>query len=727
MEEHITFSVLRADTFPQHIPRADDRSGLTYNDKYVVHYDFGEVDEDTAIMEVQRLCADIEGAGLQCEVRASEDRSLLIFVRAPPELLNIEIHKSRVKDWLYGITKTQPQVDKRSKSQLVKDAFEAESILSVYHLVNWSKENGGAGIIPGFGKWENVKSIFPIHNEPANRKLLKHLSKKILLSKDDLDQIRDLFGSSVAFYFAYMQTYFLFLAFPATTGILAWAFLPKYSLVYAILTLFGCTVFLEYWKIQEADLSIRWNVKGVASLKTNRPNFIYDKIVVDHSGRTSHYYPKWKSIARQSLQIPFLAFCLLTLGALITMVFAIEVLISEVYQGPYQQYLEYLPTLLLAAGLPYMNSLLEDAATGLAEFENHRTQDYFTMSLTQKLFVLSFIVNYLPILLTAFVYIPLGNQIVPWLGAFLPNTLGKPLDHHFFQRDPDRLRNEVIALTLTGQLSDMFEEMVVPYVMHRLKSWYHAYKASRSHFSSLDGDDPSEKAFLRSVRRQASLPSYNVQDDISEMVIQFGYLALFSPVWPLVSVGFLVNNWIELRSDFLKICIEHQRPHPVRTDGIGPWIHSLDTLTWLGSICTAAVVHMFGTETGASSTVLGKALGGVQWWSLPITIFVSEHIFLVLRALIRFALQRVGSEEVRKERHERYARRKKYMDELEAANRANEMLDVGAVQRRKSVRLADVDVFWTKQVEKGSSTEAGIGLIRTLGRNEKTKPVDKKD
>jgi hypothetical protein len=53
------------------------------------------VDEDTAIMEVQRLCADIEGAGLQCEVRAGEDRSLLIFVRAPPELLNIEIHKSR--------------------------------------------------------------------------------------------------------------------------------------------------------------------------------------------------------------------------------------------------------------------------------------------------------------------------------------------------------------------------------------------------------------------------------------------------------------------------------------------------------------------------------------------------------------------------------------------------------------------------------------------------------
>ncbi|KAI4603921.1 hypothetical protein KJ359_000042 [Pestalotiopsis sp. 9143b] len=715
MDEHISFSVSRVDTFPDHVPRTDERSGFTYQDKYVINYDYNEIDRDTAIDEVSFLCTDIASAGLQCEVRAGEDKSLLIFVRAPKELLSSEIHKSRVKDWLYGITKSQPKVDKRAKSEAYKDAFEAESILSVYHLVNWSKEAGGAGVTPEFGKWENVKSIFPIHNEQANRRLLKRLSKKLVLNKDDLDEIRNLFGSQVAFYFAYMQTYLVFLAFPAVTGILAWAFLPKYSLIYAILTLLGCTVFLEYWKILQDDLSIRWNVRGVGSLKQNRPNYHYEKVIVDSSGRTKHYYPKWKSFARQFLQIPFFAFCLVTLGVIITMVFALEVLVSEAYEGPYKTYLEYVPTLFLAAGLPYMNSFLEDAASRLAELENHRTKDNFEMSLTQKLFVLSFIVNYLPILLTAFVYIPLGDKIVPWLGSQFFSAIGVKLDNNFFQRDPDRLRNEVIALTLTGQLSDMFEEMVVPYVMHRLKSWWHTYKLSRSHFASEKTDDPTEKDFLRSVRRQASLPTYNVQDDISEMVIQFGYLALFSPVWPLVSVGFWINNWIELRSDFLKICIEHQRPHPVRTDGIGPWIYSLDALTWMGSICTAAVVHMFGTESGSSSTLLGKALGGVQWWSLPITIFVSEHIFLVLRALVRLVLQRVGSEEVRRERNERYVRRKKYMDELESANRATEMLDVGAIQRRKSVRLADADVFWTKQVEKGSSIEAAIELIKGVG------------
>lgn len=243
---------------------------------------------------------------------------------------------SRVKDWLWGITPTQPTV---GDGHDLPGAFESEYILSVYHLINWSKDHGGAGITPGHGKWENVKSIFPIHNQGANRALLLHLSKRLLLRKEDLDQIRDLFGSKVAFYFAFMQTYFLFLFFPAVTGVLAWLFLPKYSLAYAILTLFGCTVFLEYWKIQQADLSMRWNVKGVESLKINRPRFRYEKTVRDAAGRVQFYFPVWKSLLRQLVQVPFFIVALLGLGSMIAMVFTLETLISEAYEGPYKSYL----------------------------------------------------------------------------------------------------------------------------------------------------------------------------------------------------------------------------------------------------------------------------------------------------------------------------------------------------------------------------------------------------
>jgi anoctamin-10 len=635
------------------------------NNTYAIHYDFSDIDADEAIVEFTELCSDLTQAGLSFEVRPGDDESLLVFARAPKDLLRAAVYDLRVKDWLYGITSSHPDVSQASHG--VDGQSEAEDLLSMYHLVNWSMENGGAGITPGKGKWKNVKSIFPIHNDSANTALLGHLSRRVFLTERDLDQIRDLFGVKVAFYFAYMQTYLVFLSFPAVTGIYAWLFLPSYSLMYAIVTLFGCTVFLEYWKIRQANLSIRWNVRGVGHAKVTRVGHVED------------YSSRFKHVLRQLLQFPFFVTALLCLGVVITCVFGIEILISEVYEGTYSGYLQYLPTILLAISLPYINSFLEDAATSLAEYENHRTQDEHDMSLAQKRFVLSFVANYLPIFLTAFVYVPMGDAIIPYLETFVRYLLGRDTGPSAavssFQQDPDRLRNEVIALTVTGQVSDMFEELILPYLMTRARAWYKTYQLRRSqttNFAGLSPDAPAESKFLENVRRQACSPQYDVQDDISEMVIQYGYLALFSPVWPLISIGFLINNWIELRSDFLKICIEHQRPHPIRLEGIGPWISSLETLTLLGSITTGAIVHMFGVswskiEESGSSGTWGYLTGGFKWWTLPVTILVSEHVFLVLREIVRFMLQGVGSDLVRKEREDRYARRKRHWDGLMSA------------------------------------------------------------
>ncbi|OBR14489.1 Plasma membrane channel protein [Colletotrichum higginsianum IMI 349063] len=685
----------------------------SYNDKYVVVYDFSEVDAETSVKELTTLLSDLESAGLQTEVRAGYDQTLLVFVKAPRELLGNTVYKSRVKDWLYGIVPEHPG---GSKTTIVDGAFEAEDILSVYHLVNWSKSLGGAGITPEAGQWKNVKAIFPLHNEERNQSLMKHLSKRLFLTLDDIDSIRDLWGTKVAFYFAFIQTYLLFLTFPAITGVIAWMYLSKYSLFYAISTCVWCTVFLEYWKIQEVDLSIRWNVQGIGKVKVNRPQFKYDRIVKDEAGREKHYFPKWKQITRQLLQIPFVLISALALGAIIVLVFAIEVLISEGYDGPYKNVIEYVPTCLLAVALPYISSALEDIATTLTNYENHRTADYHEMSLTQKIFVLNIITNYLPILITAFVYVPFGDTFVPWLERMTKAFLGalgqKYMDDDLsFHVDADRLRDEVIALVVTGQISGFFDENIMPVLKHKAQGLYREYRRSHSKdtmLMSIVQDDPEEARFLRSARNQATLDKYNVQDDIAEIVLQFGYLALFSPVWPLIPIGFLVNNVVELRTDFLKICMEHQRPAPVRTDGIGPWINSLDFLTWVGSLSTGAIVHLFGANS----------IGGGAWWALPITIFISEHIFLALRALVRFSLQRVGSEQIRKQRQQRYATRVKHLEEIEADKQQGLMLSVAERERRKSIRAMGHESFWTTQIDEGASAAAGIGLIQSVKRAE---------
>ncbi|KAJ4293546.1 hypothetical protein N0V90_008829 [Kalmusia sp. IMI 367209] len=683
---------------------------IAYNDKYVIVYDFGQLDASVAIEELTALLDALESIGLQTEVRAGYDESLLVFVQAPRELLGNTVHHSRVKDWLYGITKKHPG---GNSNAIVAGANEAEDLQSLYHLLTWQKELGGAGITPGFGKWENVTSAFPLHNPRKNTSLLVHLSKRVYLSSDDLDQIRDLWGTKVAFYFAFIQAYFLSLAFPCVVGVLAWAFLPKYSLVFAVVIGVWCTVFLEYWKIREVDLSIRWNVRGVGKLKVNRPQFQYEREFVDDAGRTQQHFPRWKRIVRQLAVVPFLLLSTILLCVVIVAVFALETFIVEGYDGPYDYYLEYVPTVVLALLLPFINNYLEKLAAKLTEYENHRTEDYYEMSLTQKIFVLQSISNYLPIFLTAFVYVPFGQTLIPHLRTYILRLAGIAADPNFsFHIDPNKLRNEVITLTVTGQVSSAIEELALPYLKNGAKDWWRQYRTTHTFAMGgqtkfVKGDDPMEARFLRRVRKQASLASYDVHEDISEMVLQFGYLALFSPVWPLIPIGFFINNWFELRADIIKITIEHQRPNPIRNDGIGPWVASLEALTWLGSLTSAAIVHLFGFH---NSSVYGLN----TWLTLPITIFASEHIFLGIRAGVRWALNAIGSKHIRQERVELYVERKKHLDELEASTAKRGHLDVVERERRKSVRMTAADVFWTRQVEEGASRRAGVGLIRAL-------------
>lgn len=415
-----------------------------------------------------------------------------------------------------------------------------------------------------------------------------------------------------------------------------------------------------------------------------------------------------------------------------------------------------MPTILLAISLPYMNSYLEDAAEWLADFENHRTHDKFDMSLTFKRFALSFIANYLPILLTAFVYIPMGAALVPYLDTGLRYVLGetnasKYLTIGALRPDADRLRDEMIALTMTGQLSDMFEESIQPYLLLKLRTWYCAYQNSHGgdhSLMALTPDDPAEHDFLQSVRAQSAMEVYNVQDDIAEMAIQFGYLALFAPVWPLVAVGFLVNNWVELRSDFLKLCAQQRRPHPVRTDGIGPaWVGALDGLAWMGSVSAAAIVHMFGRGAGALGEGGVFSYTGSSWLALVVTVFASEHLFLLMRTIVASILQRVvGSEQVRREKDTRYAFRKRYLDGLEEAHAKEDQwkqkkapglghagtmpVGVEAVAQQQRQQQQQhlwgsrperewLDPgFWSRQAGEGTSEKAGAALIKAVSANE---------
>ena len=113
---------------------------------------------------------------------------------------------------------------------------------------------------------------------------------------------------------------------------------------------------------------------------------------------------------------------------------------------------------------------------------------------------------------------------------------------------PGRLKDQMFAYTVTGQVTDTFTEIGLPFLLRRLDS-FRKGKTTMKELVSLHGQNSAkkrvvfedeqekggmeERAFLDRVREEAALPEYDLFVDYSEMVVQFGYVVLWSTIWPL--------------------------------------------------------------------------------------------------------------------------------------------------------------------------------------------------
>lgn len=146
----------------------------------------------------------------------------------------------------------------------------------------------------------------------------------------------------------------------------------------------------------------------------------------------------------------------------------------------------------------------------------------------QKIFVLNFITSYLGIFLTAFVYVPFGKILVPYLDVFSITAQkftaeGKPLPTQVWQINPDRLKKQVIYFTVTAQIVNFATEVIVPYAKRKVfKTVEKVQYLSEKNEQTLLQDTADEATFLKRVRDEAELADYDVTIDYREMVIQFG-------------------------------------------------------------------------------------------------------------------------------------------------------------------------------------------------------------
>jgi len=750
-------------------PEREKQSQSNFDVDYVITYNIPPNESAEAEASFTQLIEALSSTGFATEVRPGRTASsLLVFVKlASPSLLKSQIYRARVQDWLFGVRPSAPAPSEPSSSSTApatttsgaasanmdryfaeeEPVTEAERLRLAYELITRPRNEGGAGVTPKRGQWRFVGSVFPLHDRAFNRAWISEWSRKYYLDEGDIGLIRDRFGERVAFYFAFLQSYFLFLVFPAAFGFAAWLLLGAFSWVYAVVNCLWAVVFFEHWKMKEVDLAVQWGVRGVGRIQQPRSQFKFDREGIDPvTGEVVKVYSPYRRLARQLLQVPFAAACVVVLGGLICGCFSIEIFINEVYNGPFKQYLTFLPTILLTILNPTLTTLLTRLAEKLTEIENYRTHDAHQAAFVQKIFVINFITSYMGIFLTAFIYVPFGKILVPYLDVFKLTVQrftadGKPLPTKNWKINPDRLTTQVIYLTVTAQVVNFATEFVVPYAKRKIFRTVERVQSELSEKSAAAAaaahhkDQPEEAAFLERVRDEAELDEYDVTIDYREMVVQFGYLSLFSVVWPLTACSFLVNNWIEARSDAMKIAANCKRPIPWRADSIGPWLSSLGFLSWMGSVTSAALVFLFKNGGGK-----GAGLDGSPWdirgWALLLSILFAEHLYLVVQLVVRSVIQKLDSPGLQKERSERYAIRKRLLermvewdvDEAEASGpgvSAGEKITRDTLEeeaRRLSVagEGKPEQLFWQRQRSASETIQVGRALIAETAAN-KTK------
>ncbi|KAI0242604.1 hypothetical protein L0F63_000357 [Massospora cicadina] len=556
----------------------------------------------------------IASSGLKVEAGDFGPSRVALFITCPLARIRHEYLASKINDYLHGIrvadienlTAASPPANVENLTFTT-----AERLRLVHQILTSPVESGGAGISQGD---PFVECLYPVHDRKFNRAWLKRITTKWRVDFDDLTVVKDHFGAELAYYFAFIDFYFAWLLAPAAFGLIVYLFAGVSSVLYGILNLGWATVFLEAWSRRQTDLAVRWEVANASRVEKVRPEFRESSLVKD---------PVTGELKPVLVSVPIVAL----LGAV----------------------LGVLPSLVYMVSVNSFSSLYLKLAGWLTAFENHRTDREHNHYLAQKVFVVNFLVSYLSIFLIAWVYIPYGDEITELLKALLPLSEGAT------KVGLARLQAQIFFYVVTSQAINFFTETVLPLVMRyggrsardvTQKAKARILKVRRDagemdgRFGALDPLDghpgPLQKSVKKFEREYLELQPYSTYEDYAEMAIQFGYIVLFSAVFPLAPVVGFLNNWVELRSDFVKIVLSHRRLIPKRVENIGPWLGNMSFLVWLASIVNGLLIYQF--------TTIQFDLEGYHLLAGLVVAILWEHGWILFSRLVRSVSSNIPTE-----------------------------------------------------------------------------------
>jgi hypothetical protein len=92
--------------------------------------------------------------------------------------------------------------------------------------------------------------------------------------------------------------------------------------------------------------------------------------------------------------------------------------------------------------------------------------------------------------------------------------------------------------------------------------------------------------------------------------VRYGYVALFSPCFPLAPLFAFLNNVTEIRGDAWKLCKGYQRPNAVPQEDIGSWYNVLNIIGFIAVLTNATMIAFVGSQIAQQDQIQGQWMDG---------------------------------------------------------------------------------------------------------------------
>ncbi|XP_065084243.1 anoctamin-8 isoform X2 [Ochlerotatus camptorhynchus] len=495
----------------------------------------------------------------------------------------------------------------------------------------------GQSIVAAWQELGLITQVFPLHETSALQQLQSSWVRKFF-APQPLDDIAAYFGVKVALYFAWLGHYTCALCVPAVLGTILYVGLwgrgqTAQDIGHVIFSLFNvawASLYLEAWRRYSVELAFRWGTLSTPPelLEPPRPLYKGPLEVSTVTGRLEpREAPAWQRRAfRYLVSFPIIGLCLVLVFVVMFLMLRLQDWWDEKLpeQGIFSC-LSVIPKVLLAGAITLMDEAYYKLAVWLNDRESYRLQSKYENHLIAKVALFQFVNSFLSLFYIA-----------------------------FYLRDQDKLKEQLAGLLISRQIIGNLRESAWPYLVEQWKLAKLSFKmwgalsptqevppSSESKQlgdskSSSDCTTSTPKRSINQAEIESSLYKYDgTFSDHLEMLVQMGYVVLFSSAFPLAGLCALANNLLEIRSDAFKLAHVHQRPFGQRVANIGTWQNALGMLGLAAVIVNCALIGLSGQ--------VSRLWPGLTSTQTVILIVALEHVMLGLRSALTWILPELPS------------------------------------------------------------------------------------